>query len=164
MDSILQILDRLNKSGVPYILIGGMAARAHGSSVNTEDLDICIAACDEHFRRIIQVFQDVHPRYRMQPDEPPLSPDHPWLPGLKNLYLRTDLGQVDVLGELPGTGDYNTIRDRTIDVDFAGINCRVLDIPTLIESKLRAGRPKDQQAARELQYIWQRIQAAGGQS
>lgn len=100
----------------------------------------------------------------MQPDEPPLSPDHPWLPGLKNLYLRTDLGQVDVLGELPGTGDYNTIRDRTIDVDFAGINCRVLDIPTLIESKLRAGRPKDQQAARELQYIWQRIQAAGGQS
>lgn len=64
MDSILQILDRLNKSGVPYILIGGMAARAHGSSVNTEDLDICIAACDEHFRRIIQVFQDVHPRYR----------------------------------------------------------------------------------------------------
>lgn len=37
MDSILQTLDRLNKSGVPYILVGGMAARAHGLSMKTDE-------------------------------------------------------------------------------------------------------------------------------
>jgi hypothetical protein len=158
MDSILQTLDRLNRSGVPYVLIGGMAARAHGSSVNTEDVDICVAACDASFQAIVTAFSDAHPCYRMKPDQPPLTPDHPWLKGIKNLYLRTDLGQLDVLGELPGIGDYNGIRDRVVEVDFAGIKCQVLDIPTLIEAKLRAGRPKDLQAARELRYILKRIQ------
>lgn len=76
MDSILQTLDRLNRSGVPYILIGGMAARAHGSTVNTEDVDICILACDDHFRRIVEAFADVQPYYRLRPDLPPLTPDH----------------------------------------------------------------------------------------
>src|SRR5688572_6820486 len=159
MDSILQTLARLNKSGVPYILIGGMAARAHGSSVNTEDIDICILASDEHFRRIVEAFADMHPYYRMQPGKSPLTPDHPWLRGLKNLYLRTDLGQLDVLGEIPGVGDYNVIRNKTIEIDFAGIQCPVLDIPTLIQAKTRAGRPKDHQAIRELQHILKRIEA-----
>lgn len=157
MDLILQTLARLNKSGVPYVLIGGMAARAHGSSVNTEDIDICILASDEHFRRIVEVFADVHPCYRMQPGKPPLTPDHPWLTGLKNLYLRTDLGQLDVLGDIPEVGDYKAIRDKTVEIDFAGVRCRVLDIPTLIEAKLRAGRPKDHQAVQELRYILKRI-------
>jgi hypothetical protein len=157
MDSTLQILDRLNKSGVPYVLIGGAAARAHGSSVTTEDVDICILASEENFRRIVAAFEDVHPRYRMRPDRPVITADHPWLTNLKNLYLHTDLGQLDILGEMPEVGDYSAVRDRTIEFDFAGIKCRTLDIPTLIEAKLRAGRPKDHQAVRELGYILSQI-------
>jgi hypothetical protein len=158
MDSILQTLDRLNRSGVPYILIGGLAARIHGSSVNTEDVDVCITASHGHFRRIVEAFADVHPRYRMRPDEPPLTPDHPWLRGIRNLYLRTDLGQLDALGELSGLGNYNAICDRTVEVDLAGIRCRVLDIPALIQSKVCLGRPKDLQAVRELEWILRRLQ------
>ena len=134
MDSTLQILDRLNRSGVPYVLIGGAAARAHGSSVATEDVDICILASDDHFRRIVDAFADAHPRYRMRPDRPALTADHPWLKNLKNLYLHTDLGQLDILGEIPEVGDYDAIRDRAVELDFAGIKCRVLDLPTLIEA------------------------------
>jgi predicted nucleotidyltransferase len=158
MDSILQTLERLNKSGVEYVLIGGMAARVHGSSVNTDDVDICILARDEHFQRIVESFADVHPRFRMQPNQPPVTPDHPWLSGIKNLYLHTDLGQLDVLGELPGIGGYEAIRDRTVAVDLDATPCRVLDIPTLIEAKQHAGRPKDHQAILELQYILSRIE------
>jgi predicted nucleotidyltransferase len=153
MDSTLQILDRLNKSGVPYVLIGGAAARAHGSSVATEDVDVCILASDDHFRRVVAAFADAHPRYRMKPGRPELTADHPWLKGLKNLYLATDLGQLDILGEIPEVGDYPAIHDHTVEFDFAGVRCRVLDIPTLIEAKARAGRPKDHQAITELRYI-----------
>jgi predicted nucleotidyltransferase len=160
MDSILQILDRLNRSGVPYVLIGGAAARAHGSTVNTEDIDICVLACEENFRRIVAAFADQHPRYRMRPDQPPLTSDHPWLTNLKNLYLHTDLGQLDILGDIPEVGDYDAICDRTVEIDLAGVKCRVLDIPTLIEAKRRAGRPKDHQAVTELRHILERIEQA----
>lgn len=161
MVSILPILKRMNESGVPYVLIGGLAARAHGSSVNTDDIDVCVEPIDEHWRRIVAAFSDVRPYYRMRPDKPPLTPDHPWLVGLKNLYLRTDIGQLDILGEVPGVGSYGDIKDKTISADLQGLQCRVLDIPTLIRAKQQANRPKDQQAIRELQIIWQRIQQRG---
>jgi hypothetical protein len=155
MDSIQQTFRRLNESGVEYILIGGMAAKSHGSTVNTEDIDICIFAADENFQRIVGAFMDVHPRYRMRPDKPLLTPDHPWLQlNLKNLYLNTDIGQLDILVEVPGVGDFNAIKDRTIEVDVGnGMKCRVLDIPTLIEAKRCANRLKDRQTIAQLQVI-----------
>ena len=78
MDSTLQILHRLNKSGVDYIVTGGMAAVLHGSAIATNDVDICISAEDESFRKIVAAFADVHPRYRTRPENPPVTPDHPW--------------------------------------------------------------------------------------
>jgi hypothetical protein len=158
MDLTLQILSRLNESGVPYVLIGGAAARAHGSSVMTEDVDVCILPSAANFRNIVIAFADVHPRYRMRSDRPEITPDHPWLQNLNNLYLQTDLGQLDILGEIPGLGDYPVICVRAVELDFAGIKCRVLDIPTLIQAKRFAGRPKDHQAVRELQYILEQIE------
>jgi hypothetical protein len=39
---LFQILKRLSDAGVPFVLIGGMAARLHGSHLPTEDVDVCI--------------------------------------------------------------------------------------------------------------------------
>ena len=101
MDSTLQILKRLNDSGVEYVLIGQMAAIAHGSLIGTGDIDICVAANQQNFSKIVEVLMDARPCDRMRPDKPPLDPNHPWLRQIKNLYIRCDLGQLDVLGELP---------------------------------------------------------------
>jgi predicted nucleotidyltransferase len=157
MDSTLQILHRLNRSGVDYVVIGGMAAVLHGSAIATNDVDICIFAADESFRKIVAAFADVHPRYRMSPDKPLVTPDHPWPTGAKNFYLLTDIGQLDILGEVPGIGDFNFIRDKTIEFDFGTMKCRVLDIPTLIASKQQANRPKDRQSIAELSVILKRL-------
>jgi hypothetical protein len=59
MDSTLQILHRLNKSGVDDVVIGGMAAVLHGSAIATNDVDICISAEDESFRKIGAASADV---------------------------------------------------------------------------------------------------------
>jgi hypothetical protein len=165
MDSIQQTFRRLNESGVAYVLIGGMAAKSHGSTVNTEDIDVCIFAANENFKRIVAAFMDVHPRYRMRPDKPLLTPDHLWLQlGLKNLYLKTDIGQLDILGEVPGVGDFNAIKDRTIEVDLGdGLKCRVLDIPTLIEAKRCANRLKDRQTIAQLVVIQKRLNESRGE-
>jgi predicted nucleotidyltransferase len=42
MASTLDLLRRLVEHGVEFVLVGGMAAAAHGASIVTEDVDICI--------------------------------------------------------------------------------------------------------------------------
>ena len=49
------------------------------------------------------------------------------MPGLKKkLYLRTDLGIVDCLGEVLGIGDFESVLKQSIEVQLPFGNCRIL--------------------------------------
>jgi hypothetical protein len=157
MDSTLEILRRLTNEHVEFVVVGGLAGVAHGSSLVTEDLDVCAPLSRSNVERILSALQGLNPRWRMSPDRPPLSGDADRLKGLKNIYLVTDLGQIDFLSEITGVGDYGAVARRTIEVDLAGVTCRVLDIDALIESKRALARPKDLRAALELEAIRRKI-------
>src|SRR2546425_9041888 len=47
----IRILAGLRSHGVNYVLIGGLAAAAHGSPVETDDVDICLASDDQNLDR-----------------------------------------------------------------------------------------------------------------
>src|SRR5438034_9632809 len=47
----IRILAGLRSHGVNYVLIGGLAAAAHGSPVETDDVDICLAPDDQNLDR-----------------------------------------------------------------------------------------------------------------
>src|SRR5436190_15504212 len=47
----LRIVAGLRAHGVHYVLIGGLAAAAHGSPVETDDVDICLASDDQNLDR-----------------------------------------------------------------------------------------------------------------
>jgi hypothetical protein len=64
------------------------------------------------------------------------------LEGFKNLYLVTDLGQLDVLSEIAGVGGHSEVEQHTIQVDLEDIQCRVLDLDTLIAAKRAMNSPK----------------------
>jgi predicted nucleotidyltransferase len=149
----LDLLKRLHNAGLEFVIIGGVAAIAHGSARMTEDLDVCAPVNDDFVNALIRLLADTRPRWRMRPDLPILQENAPNIQGLKNVYLRTDLGQLDVLGELPGVGTYQEIRERSVEVDMFGMPCRVLDIDTLIAAKRFANRPKDMPAVQELELI-----------
>ncbi len=83
----------------------------------------------------------------------PLPEDPARLRGLKNLYLDTDFGKIDLLGELPGVCSFAELRDRVIEMDIGGFRCRVLDLDTLIQCKRVAGRVKDRYALIHLEAI-----------
>src|SRR5690349_14298239 len=106
MDPLFQILKRLSDNGVEYVLIGGMAAVVHGSSVGTQDVDVLAPMTDENLCRIHAALKQINPRFRMRPDNMPLWDDPERLRGIKNLNLATDLGVIDVLGELTGVGSF----------------------------------------------------------
>lgn len=153
MGSTLDILKRLATNDVEFVLVGGMAGIAHGSSIVTEDLDICGPMSRPNIARIIVAIGDLNPCWRMLPNRPPMPLDAAQLQGYKNLYLITDWGQVDFLSEITGLGDYANVRSQAALLDIAGTRCWVLSIDALIRAKRAMGRPKDIQAAVELEAI-----------
>jgi hypothetical protein len=54
-----EILKRLVAADVQFVVIGGLAARAHGSTSNTQDLDICFARDRENLERLAAVIRDI---------------------------------------------------------------------------------------------------------
>ena len=98
-----------------------------------------------------------------------LAPHHPYLrgapPGLPfrldratierglNFTLTTSLGDVDLLGEMVGGGNYEQVIPHTVTLSVFGRALRVLDLPALIRAKRAAGRPKDLEALAELEVL-----------
>ena len=159
MASTLDLLKRLDDHQVKYVLVGGMACVVHGSQVVTQDVDICAPLTQDNLSRLIVALAGSHPRFRMTPDLRPLPDDAEKLAGFKNLCLVTDLGQLDVLSEITGVGDHSEVERHTIVVDLQGIQCRVLDLDTLITAKKAMTSPKDRQAVIELEAIRERLRS-----
>ena len=111
--------------------------------------------------KILAALADLNPRHRMSPNHPPLARDVAALTGFRNLYLLTDLGQIDLLSEITGLGGYPEVLQHAITANLKGLSCRVLAIDALIRTRRAVGRPKDLQAAAELQAIRQRMQDRG---
>lgn len=153
----LALLQRLHASGVEFVIVGGVAAITHGSPVAVEQLlEVCASLTHANAKSIITAFADAHPRWRMRPDLPVITPEDHHLVGIKNLYLATDFGQLDVLGELPDVCSYAELAVRAVDVDFGQLPCRLIDIDTLIAAKRAAGWPHDLRTIAFLEEIKQR--------
>ena len=93
----------------------------------------------------------------MTPERRPLPQDAADLAGYKNLYLLTDWGQIDILSEITGVGDYAEVARHVVIVNIGGADCRVLDLDTLIQAKKALNLPKDRQAILELEAIRERL-------
>ena len=142
MNNLSSIVQRLISGGVEFVLIGGFAAVAHGSPLGTQDVDICCSFAEDNLMRIQASILDLHPVHRSRPDIPlDLTPE--LCSRLKNLYLRTDLGLLDCLGEVLGLGVYAEVKNHAVDLNLPAGTCRVLDIDSLIIAKEAVGRRRD---------------------
>lgn len=153
MASILDLLRRLVERQVDFVLVGGMAAAAHGSSIVTEDVDVCTSFEEENVARILAALEGLNPRMRMHPGRLPLPTDPAALRGLKNLYVVCDAGQIDFLGAITGVGTYPVVAARALALDLGGFSCAVMDLEQLIQSKRAMGRAKDLRSVVELELI-----------
>ena len=106
MHQLKGLIERLNQGGVEFVVVGGFAALAHGSSMMTEDVDICCPFTELNLTRLGACLADLHPIHRLTPQKMPLQITPEFFEGLKNLYLLTDLGVLDCLGEVLGVGLY----------------------------------------------------------
>ena len=67
--------------------------------------------------------------------------------------MTTDLGPLDLLGEIPGGGAYRDLEPGAIRLRVFEVDCLCLSLTQLIRSKCAAGRPKDLEALAELEAL-----------
>ena len=70
-----------------------------------------------------------------------------------NFTLSTQLGAIDLLGEVTGGGSYEDLISSSTVLDLFGLPCPCLDLDPLIATKRAAGRPKDLEAIAELEIL-----------
>ena len=151
------ILERLIRSEVEFVIVGGYAAVAYGVSSVTQDVDICCRFIPSNLLKLQNALADLHPVHRMTPKRIPLRLTSDSCQNLKNVYLDTDLGQLDCLGYVNGIGDYDQVYDASITIDLSNGSCRILSIDALIKAKRAMGRPRDHQVVLELETIKTRL-------
>jgi len=153
MTNFESLLAALGSHGVAFIVVGGAAAIAHGSSRLTQDLDIVYARSPENLQRLADALSSYRPYLRGVPAGLPFTLDRSALARGLNFTLVTSLGDIDLLGEIPGGGTYEDLAAGAIELDIFGTRCLCLSLSQLIRAKRAAGRPKDLEALAELEAI-----------
>jgi len=147
------LLSRLHACHVEFVVIGGVCGVLHGVSLVTQDLDICCRLTPENWRRIEAAVKDLHPVHRLTANRLPLELTDDLCSRLDNLYLHTDLGRLDCLGEVRGIGDYTQALNQSIACRLSFGEIRLLDLDALIAAKEAMGREHDLAAVRQLRAI-----------
>ena len=150
------VVRRLNEHRVEFVLIGGMAAMAHGVTLVTFDIGVCCSFQSENLFNLQKALADVHPVHRMTPQKLPLEIKPENVGRLRNLYLDTDIGAIDCLSEVAGLGDYAAVAPLSIELDLPSGRFRVLSIDALIRAKQAINRTQDKIAIAQLLAIKER--------
>jgi hypothetical protein len=135
------------------VIIGGYAAITHGSSYLTRDVDICAVLTDENVAKLRRTLADWNPRHRLTSQRLSFLQHPPPGQPLKNLYLQTDMGVLDILTSVTGVGDFDRLKSQAEKVEVDGKRYLVISLEDLIRAKEALGRERDLLAAKELRAI-----------
>jgi hypothetical protein len=155
--SARELLSALLDAGVAFVIVGGLAAQAHGSPLITEDLDICHDLDRENLERLAAVLAELSAVRRGMPEgvEPPL--DARALRAGDVFTLRTRFGDLDLLSHPEPGLDYQMLRSRAIRFELYGSDVWMASLDDLVAMKRAAGRPKDLLALEHLGALREEI-------
>lgn len=147
-----RLLAVLQDAGVDFVVIGGVAALAHGSATLTRDLDIAAPLSPENVERLMAALRPYRPHHVTRPDLGPIQDSLERLCEFRLLLIDTDLGRLDVLSEVQPLGPASSLSAVELEL-LSGRMFRVLTLDQLIEVKAYLGRPKDRIVEVELRAI-----------
>jgi hypothetical protein len=152
-DSFQDLLTTLQRGNVDFILIGGLAGMAQGSSRATVDVDIVYARSRANLEKLEACLASTKPYLRGAPPGLPFRLDVETMQRGLNFTLTTLIGDLDLLGEVPGGGTYDLLKPRSEFVQIFGVEVMCVTLEKLIELKRAAGHPKDFEAIAELEIL-----------
>jgi hypothetical protein len=157
-----RIVEALDRHGVEYLFVGGIAATAHGAERLTADADTVVRRTAANLTATAAVLRELHAHLVVEglSDEEakalPVHIDALMLARMEISTWRTDAGDLDVLVEIPAADgtrfSYEDLLPRSIDAPYGveRITVRIAGLDDVIASKQWANRPKDHEALPEL--------------
>jgi predicted nucleotidyltransferase len=156
-----KLLPTLIHAGVEFVLVGGVAGIVHGSARATYDIDVVYARADENIERLASALAPHKPYLRDAPPGLPFTWNAKTIRSGLNFTLTTELGDIDLFGELVGGETYRDLLRHSLGVEAFGVSFKCVDLPTLIRIKEAAGRAKDREALAELRVLLEESQKSG---
>lgn len=152
-----RIVATLARHDVAYVLVGGAAAVAHGSTLPTEDVDVTPARDRPNLDRLAAALSELGARLRTsnEPEGVAFPVDGGFLAAMPlMLNLVTDAGDLDITLAPSGFPQgYDTLGPRAIEIDFDGVTVMVAALDDIITSKRAANRAKDRAALPYLEAL-----------
>ena len=147
------MLRGLTDTDVQFVVVGGLAATAHGSRRLTDDVDICYDTSKSNVERLAALLRDWKAYPRGIEEGLPFFMDARQFRITPLMTLTTREGFIDVLDVVKGVGTFADCRERSIQVEAFDVRFRVLDLRALIDAKRATARPKDLDQLPELEAL-----------
>jgi hypothetical protein len=140
-----ELVGELNRHGVRYVLIGGLAALLHGSPYITYDSDICPARDASNLERLAGALIALDARIRAEGAEAELPFDRSpqFLARMEILNLVTRHGNLDISFRPSGTAGYEDLARGAVWYEFGAHRVWVASLLDVVRSKQAANRDKD---------------------
>ena len=155
MIGLERCLEALRAQHVEFIIVGGIAARVHGSARITQDVDVVYARSDANIGRMVKALAPFNPYLRGAPPNLPFEWSAKTVKAGLNFTLTTTIGPIDILGEVTGGGRYEELVGHCVTEKLFGHSTLVVSLPWLIHLKRAAGRVRDLEAIAELELLEQ---------
>lgn len=157
---VARLSEVLDRHGVDYLVIGGVATQAYGAERPTGDFDCLVRRTGENFDRLAAAMRELNARLRVEgltdaeSAALPVQLDGLTLSRSQISTWATEAGYFDVLiGMVDRQGRrqrYEDLEGAAEELTVAGVQVRVAGLDDIIASKEHAGRPKDHEALPEL--------------
>jgi hypothetical protein len=138
---------------VRFVLVGGLAARALGSSRLTDDFDICYEPTPENRARLAKLLASWGAYLRGVEPGLPFAMDAQMLAAAPIMTLISTEGLIDIMPDVAGVGNWNAVLAASESTKVFGVNLQVLSLSALIAVKRTIRRPKDLQQLPELEAM-----------
>jgi hypothetical protein len=154
------ILRKLLEHNVDFVLIGGLAGMARGSSYPSYDVDIAYARTEENLERLASALRELNVTLRGAPPDLPFQLDARTLKSGAHFTFETPYGSLDILTDPEGAPSYDRLKAAAgSPAEFGGERILVASLDHLIAMKEAAGRTKDRLMATEYRVLSDELRA-----
>jgi predicted nucleotidyltransferase len=165
-----RLIEVLDRHGVEYLMVGGVAAIGYGAERPTEDADCVVRRERANLDRLADALRELNARLRVggmadvEAQTLPVQIDGTTLDMASMSTWMTDAGPFDVLAGLEAPDGrlvpYEELAGRAMVLRGDGFVIRAASLEDIIRAKERADRAKDREALPELRAL--RDARAGG--
>jgi predicted nucleotidyltransferase len=153
-----EIFAALERHGVRFVVIGGVAAILHGASHVTTDVDIVPEEGRDNLARLSAALKELNARIRVvgEPEGIPFDHSAESLARVRIWNLVTDRGNLDLTFVPSGTRGYDDLVRDAEPMTVRGVEVPVASLADVIRSKEAAGRERDRLVLPTLRRLLER--------